>query len=107
MAEIKYAVNKETFEFNPSKNSTPEEAFWDMNDHNDKRIAVCDTLEQARVLLKGVEVTTTVFGYKLARATVAYIEESEFDLNDDGEWEFVSGSNYYDFKFEEFKEQER
>ena len=104
--KVKYAICTETFEFNPSQYATPEEAYWDMDDHNDKQIALCDSIEEARDSLQGVEVTTIRFGCKLARATVAYIEEATFDLNDDGEWEFVIGSNYWDFKCDELEERE-
>lgn len=98
--KIKYAICTESFEFNPTKYSTPEEAYWAYDDHNDKRIALFDTLEEARQALNDIRVETASYSYKLSRATIAYIEEAEFDQDEDGEWEFVDGSNYYDFKYE-------
>lgn len=95
-----YAVKKETFEFNPRKYPSIEDAWNAYNDHDDVCIGIFETLEEAREVLAKVEVETVRFSYSLARGDIAYIEEATFD-NEDGEWEFVAGSDFWDFKFEE------
>lgn len=95
---IKYAVYTESYEFNPRKYPTPEDAWIAYDDHYNKKVELCDTLEDARKVLQGIKVTTHSYSYDCAYAEVAYIEEADWDL-EDGEWEFVSGSNVYDFKF--------
>ncbi|MBQ7846864.1 MAG: hypothetical protein IJ344_01135 [Clostridia bacterium] len=97
---IKYTVNTETFEFNPTKHATAELAFHAYDDHSNKIVATLDTIEKARKALDSIKVSTYRFGYKVAQATVAYIEEAEFDLDEDGELEYVQGGDILDFKFE-------
>ena len=100
MKAIKYMVRKETFEFNPRKNTDIEEAFFNMRDHASMQIALCDSIEEARSILENIEVETISFSESLSRATVAYIEAAEFEKEgNSGEWEFVSGSDYWDLKF--------
>lgn len=97
----KYAVNKGTFQFNPSKYKTVEEAFFDNDFHNDETISVCDTMEEALEILATAKIEYHAFSYSHATATYAYIEEADYDLNDDGEWEFVMGSDIWHFRCEE------
>jgi hypothetical protein len=97
----KFRVNTETFEYCTDKYSTPEEAYFDSDNHNDKTVAIFDTLDEAREYLVNVKVSTDIFNNgKSALAAIAYIEEADFELNDDSEWEFISGSDYWDFKCE-------
>ena len=94
----KFRVNTETFEYRADKYRTAEEAFFDLNDHDDKTVGIFDTLDEARKCLANINVSTTIFNNgKLAIATIAYLEEADFEL-DDGEWEFISGSDYWDIK---------
>lgn len=101
---IKYAVMTESFEFNPTKYATPWDAYWACDDHDDKRVAICDTLDEARLRLATIKTETVRFSYRLARASIAYIEEADFEMNEDGEWEFISGSDIWDYKCEEVPE---
>ena len=95
---IKYAVMRDEFEYNPSKFNNVEEAYWADDWHDSVVVALCDTIEEARAELDKVSVKTEEFSYKLARATVAYIDEGEWDKDENGEWEFCAGSNLSDFK---------
>lgn len=96
----KYAVMTETFEFNPTEFTTPEDAWLATCDHDNKQIALCDTIEEAKAILDTVYVSTHRYSDKLASASVAFIEESTYDLNEDNEWEFIEGSNYTFFKYD-------
>ena len=100
---IKFTVHTETFEFNPTKFSNAEEAYWAYEDHNDNTIGMFDTLDKARTELAKIKVITYRFSYKVAQATAAWIEESEYE-EDDGELCFLGGANVWDFKFEETPE---
>jgi hypothetical protein len=95
---IKYAVKTERFEFNPTKYRTAEAAFIDLDDHSDETIGLFDAVEEARAALALVDVNTSRHSYKLAVATVAYIEVADYELNEDGEWEFIEGRDIDDFK---------
>ena len=100
----KYTVCTEYFQFDPSKKGqkTPEEAYFTFEDHNDKIVAMCDTLEEARSILATIKVSSHRFNHSHAEATVAYIFEGEYEY-EDGEWIFLGGGNIYDFKFEDIK----
>lgn len=104
---IKYAVHTEHFEFNPTKYKTAEDAFFTYDDHWDKQLGIFDTLEEARAFLKTISVSSHRYSYTLADATVAFIMEADYDLNDDGEWEFIEGADYWDFKCEPLKADSR
>lgn len=97
---IRYAVMTETFEFNPTKHKTAEDAFFAYDDHNSKTIALFDSLDEARAELAKHTPKTYRFEYKLAQASVVYIEEADFDGD-----EFIEGSNIYDFTFEGLEEE--
>ena len=92
----KYAVMTESFEYNPAKHSI-EEAFDSSYDHWDTLIARFDTLEEAREELAKHTPDTVRFSWKLARATVYFIEEEEGEVNEDGEWEHFCSCSRYDF----------
>jgi hypothetical protein len=100
---IKYSVNTTSFEFNPTKCDGIEDAFFKFEgDANAKPIAICDTLEEAREILSQLKVSTHRYSYKLAYAEMAYIEEADFEYDEELEsWEFISGSNYWDITGEE------
>ena len=95
----KFVVYTETFEYNHRKYSCAEEAYFAGRDCDPKQIALCDTLEEARVVLNGLKVvscvTTGFGGNSFTQATVAYIEEADWELNDDGEWEFICDAELY------------
>lgn len=95
---IKYELNTETFEYNPTKYLTAEEAYFGKDfDHYNKRVGIYDTLDEARKALAECIPETVVFSRKLRRATVYYIIESDFELNDDGEWGLIAGADIWDF----------
>lgn len=96
----KYAVMTETFEFNPTSFATPKDAWFAESDHDNKQIALCDSLEEAKAILDTVDVSTHRYSDKLASATVAFIEKSTYDLNENDEWEFVEGANYPVYKYD-------
>lgn len=96
----KFAIHTETFEFNPAKYATAQDAYWAGDDHCDKVVAICDSLEEAKAVLAKQAVSTHHYSHKLATATVAFIEESDYEQDDDGEWEFISGMDVWEFKCE-------
>ena len=102
---IKYAVNTAIYEFNPNKCDSVNDAFFKFDGSQEaKMIALFDTIEAARELLATIKVSTIRFSRKLARASVAYIEEADFDYDEDlDEWEFISGSDIWDFSCEELE----
>lgn len=99
----KFTVHTETFEFNATKYSNAEEAYWACDDHDGKIVGMFDTIDEARAELDKIKVSTYRFSYKVAQATVAWIEESEYE-DDDGELCFLGGADVWDFKFEETPE---
>lgn len=101
---IKYAISITGFEFNPSKYHTIEDAFFNADGTSDaRRIAVYDNVDEARENLLKIAVSTTLFNRELARVdTMAYIEEADFEWDDDLEaWEVIMGSNYTDMRYED------
>lgn len=102
---IKYAVKTTSFEFNPTKCNGIEDAFSKFEgDSNAELIAICDTLEEAREFLPKIRVSTRRYSYKVAYAEMCFIDESDYDYDEESEsWEFVSGGNYWDITFEELK----
>lgn len=96
----KYTVNVETFEFDPTRYATAEEAYMAYDDHNDKEVGIFDTIEEARKELEKISVSTYRFSYKVARATAAWIEEGEY-CEEDGKLCFLGGVDVWNFKFEE------
>lgn len=96
----KFAVHTETFEFDPTKHATAQDAYWASDDHNDEVVAICGSLEEAKVVLAEQAVATHHYSRKLAASTVAFIGESEYELDENGEWEFISGMDVCEFKYE-------
>ena len=96
----KFVVRTETFEFNPTKYATVQDAYWAGDDHLDEVVALCDTIEEARAILAKQPVATHHYSRKLAAATIAFIESSEWEQDDDGQWEFVDGMDIWEFKCE-------
>lgn len=96
----KFAVRTDTFEFDPSR-YTPEEAYFAGDDHDDEVVALFDSIDEAKDFLEGISVYSQKFSFRSARAFVAFIEEADWDQDEDGEWQFISGSDIWDFKFEE------
>ena len=94
----KYAVVKDTFEYNPSKFSNIEDAYFATFQQNGVTVALCDSEAEALAAAAQILVGVEKFSYKLASATVVFVEEAEYDQNEDGEWEFVSGSNVCAFR---------
>ena len=97
----KFVVNTETFEFNPKKYLTAEDAYLAYDDHDNEEEGIYDTLDEARNALANISVYTDKFSSTLARATTAWIEEREYD-DEDGE--FLGGANVWDFTFEHIDE---
>ena len=97
----KFAVLTEGFEFNPTKYRSPIDAFNEYDDHNSKTIGIFDTMDEALSALEKIPVSTYRYNYRCARAEIAFIEIADFELNDDGEWEFVMGSDYDEFRYED------
>lgn len=99
---IKYAVMTDRFEFNPAKCKDIEKAYINLDDRNNKTVGIYDTIEEARKELANIKVETRQYSYKLAAATVAFIEEGDYWFNDiHEEIQLVSGCSIYDFKGEE------
>lgn len=98
----KFAVHKESFQFNTRKYKTAEDAYYAYDDHNDEVVGLFDTIEEARECLADIRVDSGIYlGSHNAWANVAWIEESDWDYDEDlGEWEFVMGSDIWDFKYE-------
>lgn len=101
---IKYTIHTETFEFNPTKHHNAEEAHSAFDDHNDKIVGVYDTLDEARKALSSIRVETYRLSYKCAQATVAWIAESVYNIDDDGELDYDVSRDEWDFKCEETPE---
>jgi hypothetical protein len=103
---IKFAIVTDRFQFSRKKYSSVQDAWFDRDDTDSRHIGIYDTIEEAREILKSISVSTrTRYGsYYNVYAEVAMIEEADFEKNEDGEWEFISGSNYYDFKCEELED---
>ena len=94
----KYVIYTESFEFDPRKHQTAEEAWEHMDDHFDKVIALCDDLEQARAILAEQRTSVHHYSHKLAGAEIAYLAEEEWEQDEDGEWEFINGSDIWEVK---------
>ena len=94
----KFAVYTDSFEFAPSQFPSIECAYLALDDRDNKLVALCDTLEEAQAVLATLQVSTRRYSHSLAYAEVAFIEEGAYEQDEDGEWEFVMGSNIYDFK---------
>lgn len=103
----KYEVISDTIEFNPNKLRTHSEIFdhYLSEDTNGKRIALCDTLEEAQAILAAQTPYIQIHSYKLASGTVYYIEENEYELID-GQWEFIEGSNIWEYSIAPLPEEE-
>jgi hypothetical protein len=97
----KFTVHTESFEFNPRHHKSILDAFLALTDTEDKLLGMYDTLAEARDALAAVKVDTRRYSYNLAHAVVAYIYSSEYEQDEDGEWEFISGSDMPEFKAEE------
>jgi hypothetical protein len=97
----KYAIVTDSFEFDSRKYKSIEAAWFDRNDNDAKTVKICDTLKEAREELGSVDVYTHKYPGGLVRADIAFIEAADYDLNEDGEWEFCTGSDIYDFTCEE------
>ena len=104
----KFTVYTAAFEFNPSKTPNIEEAFWKRFGYeNADKVALCDTIEEARAILEKINVHTRVYSSKLACAWIAYIEEGEYEWNeDDSRWEWFDGSDVWIFRVEELTDEE-
>ena len=97
----KYTVHTERFEFDPTAHATVEAAYFADMDHNDKIVAICDTIEEAQAVLATINVSTARYSRRLAAATVAFIAKGEYELEDD-EWEYVGTCvDIYEFKADE------
>lgn len=101
---IKYTIYTETFEFDPTKYHDAEEAHVAYDDHYSKIVGTYDTLDEARKELSKIRVETYRFSYRCAQATVAWIEESVYNVGDDGESEYDAYYAEWDFKYKETPE---
>lgn len=99
-----FAIMTATFEFNPSKVNSVEDAFEKYDGSSDsRRVNICKTIKEAREVLSTIEVNTYVYSWKLAEAQVAYIEEGDFEWDEDlQEYELVDGVDGWDFKCKPF-----
>ena len=104
----KYEVRTDTLEFNPDKFRTPSEIFnyWLTKDNDSEIVAFCDTFEKAQATLAKQTPSTYRLVNGLARATIFYIESAEYFQKEDGEWEFISGSDYDAYAIEALPEEE-
>ena len=104
----KFAVCTSVFEFNPRKTPNIEEAFWERHgDESADKVALYDTIEEARALLEKINVHTRVYSSNLAGACVAYIEEGEYEWDEDcSRWEWFDGCDVWIFRAEELTKDE-
>lgn len=100
----KYTIHTETFEFNPTKYHDAEEAHNAYDDHDDEIVGIYDTLDEARKALSEICVKTYRFSYRCAQATVAWIAESVYNVDDNGELEYDVSRDEWDFRYEETPE---
>lgn len=101
----KFTVLKSQFEFNPRK-YTIEDALDEYGMENARPIAMVDTIEEAREVLKGLGLEQTfAYKYNLHLATVAYIEEADREFNEGTEtWDLVGYVCYWDVTYNNPKE---
>ncbi len=95
----KYVLYTEDFQFNTSKFKTVEDAYNNLNDYDNKPVAVFDTAEEALKALEQFEVCTSQ-GRNSTSATVAFVSEEDGEFDEDGNWECWSGGSYSDLKCE-------
>lgn len=99
---IKFVVAEEEFEYRESSYLNAEEAYLANDNHHDKIIKICNTLEEAREILSGINVSSFNFNSPVGRcvqATVAYIAKYDVNVNDDGSLELVQFIDHIDFKY--------
>lgn len=98
----KYAVKKTSFTFDPSEIDTVKEAFDSYGDEFGETVSVHDSLDEARAAAEKLDPSVRVYDDNNARADVIYIEEGDYDFDEDtDEWEFVSGADIWDVNCEE------
>jgi hypothetical protein len=108
-----YAVMEDKFEFNlrpryGKRYATIEECYMDRDDHDSRQVALFETIEEALECLAKIAVHSDLFcrSEYHGRANVAYIEEGNYDRDEDdedAEWEFIDGCSIYAFKCEELE----
>ncbi len=96
-----YEVLKASFAYDPRKVKSVEEAFEKYEGYsNAKGVKLCKTIDEAREALADIKVDLCIFDAgRYAEATVAYIEEGDWDWDEDlKEYVFCSGVDRWDFK---------
>ena len=96
-----YEVLKASFAYDPRKVKSVEEAFEKYEGNsNAKGVKLCKTIDEAREALADIKVDMRIYDAgRYAEATVAYIEEGDWDWDEDlREYVFCSGVDRWDFK---------
>lgn len=78
-----YAVRKETFQFNPTKYATAEEAWYDLDDSNVKIEKLFPTFDEALTFFANCHASIHQYSYSLAEATVYMITECDWYFDDE------------------------
>ncbi len=105
----KYAVMKTEFEANPKTLTTIENAVVTEGTECAMRVALVDTIEEAREILAKFNPYTCERGWvtRFYEVIAAYIEEGEYEYDEDLEsWEFISGGDIWDVKIQELPTEE-
>jgi hypothetical protein len=77
-----YAIRKETFQFNPTKYSTAEEAWYGLDDSNVKIEKLFPTFDEAHNYLANCHASIHQYSYSIAEATVYMITECDWYFDD-------------------------
>jgi hypothetical protein len=75
---MKYCVRTESFEFNPLKYSSVEQAYYELNDNNTKIITLFENLELADEYLKSCKPELRIYRHNLAYAKIYIITECDW-----------------------------
>lgn len=101
---IKYSVMYDKLEFDPTIRRDILEIWRDSDDICENVLDRFDTMEDAVSYLNSIEqkyIGTHRCSYRLAYANILFIEIAEYELDEDGEWEFVDGVAFDEFRFKE------
>lgn len=105
MKKTVYEVRKEMFEvsYRALNKRSIKELYWDEVTHDSDIVAEFDTPEEAKSFFQkeGLNVPEKMYpvGVGHKGAYVYYIEESEYEIDEDGDKEWVGGGDWIDSCF--------